>query len=223
MPPCGATSSGRGNKRMDDPRFITVEGIEGAGKTTALETIRHWVRDRGGSPVLTREPGGTELGEELREVLLSHRDGGMSAEAEVLLMFAARAEHLSRIIRPALAAGRWVICDRFTDASIAYQGMGRGLGIDRVRALAAWTHADIHPELTLWLDLPVPLGLARAAGRSRPDRFEAEQHRFFEAVRAGYAEIAQTEPARIQRIDASGTRDEVRMAIIAALEARLVE
>ncbi|MEX0448321.1 dTMP kinase [Spiribacter sp. 221] len=205
---------------MGDGRFITVEGIEGAGKTTAIDIIRDWVKGQGGDPRLTREPGGTALGEELRDVLLRHREDGMSAEAEVLLMFAARAEHLDRVIRPALAAGRWVICDRFTDASIAYQGMGRRLGIDRVRSLGQWTHPDLAPDLTLWLDLPVTLGLERAAGRSRPDRFESEQSRFFEAVRHGYATIAEQEPARVQRIDASGTPAQVRDGITAVLEAR---
>lgn len=205
---------------MEKACLITVEGIEGAGKTTAIETIRDWVLAHGSDPVLTREPGGTALGEELREVLLRHRDDGMSAEAEVLLMFAARAEHLERIIRPALTGGRWVVCDRFTDASIAYQGAGRGLGLDRVRALGQWTHADVTPDLTLWLDLPVTLGLERAAGRSRPDRFESEHSRFFEAVRRGYAAIAAAEPDRVRRIDASGTPTQVQQAIMATLEAR---
>ncbi len=205
---------------MGGSHFITVEGIEGAGKTTAIDTIRDWVQAQGGDPLLTREPGGTALGEELRDVLLGHREGGMSAEAEVLLMFAARAEHLDRVIRPALAAGRWVVCDRFTDASIAYQGMGRGLGIERVRSLGEWVHPDLAPDLTLWLDLPVTLGLERAAGRSRPDRFESEQARFFEAVRSGYAAIAEQEPARVRRIDSSGTPARVRDGINAALEAR---
>ena len=205
---------------MVGARFITVEGIEGAGKTTAMDTIRDWVQAQGGDPLLTREPGGTALGEELRDILLRHRDDGMSAGAEVLLMFAARAEHLDRVIRPALTAGRWVVCDRFTDASIAYQGMGRGLGIDRVRSLGEWVHPDLSPDLTLWLDLPVTLGLERAAGRSRPDRFESEQTRFFEAVRSGYAAIAEQEPARVRRIDSSGTPDRVRDGITAALEAR---
>ncbi|MEX0386247.1 dTMP kinase [Spiribacter onubensis] len=205
---------------MGDGRFITVEGIEGAGKTTAIDIIRDWVKGQGGDPRLTREPGGTDLGEELREVLLRHRDEGMSAEAEVLLMFAARAEHLERVIRPALATGQWVICDRFTDASVAYQGMGRGLGIDRVRSLGEWTHADLAPDLTLWLDLPVALGLERAAGRSLPDRFESERAGFFEAVRRGYAAIAADEPDRVRRVDSSGPPAEVRDGIIAALEAR---
>jgi thymidylate kinase (EC 2.7.4.9) len=159
-------------------RFVSIEGIEGAGKTTAMRAISDWVSARGGEVVQTREPGGTALGEELRSVLLSHRGDGMSALTEVLLMFAARAEHIERVIQPALDAGQWVISDRFTDASIAYQGAGRGLGMARVEALAQWLNARVQPDLTLWLDVPVATGLARAAGRSTPDRFEAEQGAF---------------------------------------------
>ena len=203
---------------MTPGRLITIEGIEGAGKSTALDTVAQWARAAGYAVVTTREPGGTPLGEELREVLLAHRTEGMSAESEVLLMFAARAEHLARVIRPALAAGRWVICDRFTDASIAYQGGGRALGPQRVRALADWLHADLTPDLTLWLDLPVSQGLQRAAGRSAPDRFEAEKSRFFEAVRAGYADLAQSDPRRFRRIDASLPLPAVQAAIVELLE-----
>ena len=220
MPPSGVISWGRGAEPMARGGFISVEGTEGAGKTGAVAVISDWLKASGRSVVTTREPGGTEVGEELRAVLLGHRDGGMSAEAEVLLMFAARAEHLERVIRPALAAGRWVVCDRFTDASIAYQGCGRGLGMARVSALGDWLHADLAPDLTLWLDLPVRLGLRRAAGRSRPDRFESEQARFFEAVRAGYAGLARDHGQRIQRIDASLTQPAVHAAIEAALEER---
>lgn len=203
------------------PRFITVEGIEGAGKSTAIENISAWLTDRGASVVSTREPGGTALGEELRATLLAHRADGMAADTELLLMFAARAEHLARVIRPALAAGQWVVCDRFTDASVAYQGGGRDLGIERVRRLADWVHGGFEPTLTLWLDLPVADGLARAAGRSAPDRFESEKHRFFEAVRATYARLAEQEPARILRIDAAASLPAVTAAINTALEQRL--
>lgn len=203
---------------MDTGRLITVEGTEGAGKSSALAVIRDWVTAHGGEPVVTREPGGTALGEELREVLLGHREAGMSAEAEVLLMFAARAEHVRTVIQPALQAGQWVICDRFTDASLAYQGGGRGLGIERVRALADWLLGDLQPGLTLWLDLPVATGLARAAGRSAPDRFESERARFFEAVRAAYAELANANPARIARVDATQSLTRVGAAIETLLD-----
>ncbi|KAF0284920.1 dTMP kinase [Spiribacter sp. SSL99] len=203
---------------MDTSRLITVEGTEGAGKSSALAIIRDWVTAHGGEPVVTREPGGTALGEELREVLLGHREAGMSAEAEVLLMFAARAEHVRTVIQPALQAGQWVICDRFTDASLAYQGGGRGLGIERVRALADWLLGDLQPGLTLWLDLPVATGLARAAGRSAPDRFESERARFFEAVRAAYAELANADPGRITRVDATQSLARVGAAIETLLD-----
>ncbi|AGY91893.1 hypothetical protein SPICUR_04570 [Spiribacter curvatus] len=205
---------------MDTRRFITIEGTEGAGKTSALTTLRDWIAARGDEPLITREPGGTGLGEELRRVLLGHRERGMTAEAEVLLMFAARAEHFETVIRPALQAGRWVICDRFTDASLAYQGGGRGLGVERVRELADWLLGDLTPGLTLWLDLPVELGLARAAGRSTPDRFESEQQRFFEWVRSAYAQIARAEPERVCRVDAAQPLDRVQRAITAILAAR---
>ncbi len=197
--------------------FITIEGTEGAGKSSAVETARGWLQAAGHRVVCTREPGGTGLGEELREVLLSHRDDGMTPAAEVLLMFAARAEHIERVIRPALDAGDWVICDRFSDASIAYQGSGRGLGVDHVQALAAWLHPDLQPDLTLWLDLPVETGLARAAERSAPDRFEREKTAFFERVRAGYQTIAERAPDRVRRIDAAQSPAEVSAAIIDAL------
>ena len=197
--------------------FITIEGTEGAGKSSAVATAREWLQTAGQRVVCTREPGGTGLGEELREVLLSHRDDGMTPAAEVLLMFAARAEHIERVIRPALDAGNWVICDRFSDASIAYQGSGRGLGVDHVQALAAWLHPDLQPDLTLWLDLPVETGLARAAERSAPDRFEREKTAFFERVRAGYQTIAEQAPDRVRRIDAAQSPAKVSAAIIDAL------
>ncbi|MDR9433134.1 MAG: dTMP kinase [Spiribacter sp.] len=198
-------------------RFLTVEGIEGAGKSTAIESICTWIRANNAEVLATREPGGTPLGEELRTVLLEQREGGMSAEAELLLMFAARAQHLERVIEPTLAAGQWVVCDRFTDASIAYQGAGRGLGVKRVEALAHWLHPARWPDLTLWLDVPVKIGLERAAGRSAPDRFESEKARFFERVRAGYAGLAQKNPERIVRIDASADLATVNAAITTAL------
>ncbi len=204
-------------------RFVSIEGIEGAGKTTAMRTLSKWVSERGGAVVETREPGGTALGEELRAILLNHRDEGMSALSEVLLMFAARAEHIERVIQPALNAGQWVISDRFNDASIAYQGAGRGLGLERVEALAHWLNTGLQPDLTLWLDVPVATGLARAAGRSSPDRFEAEQSAFFESVRSGYQWLATRYPQRIVRIDASLDPAEVNQAICAVLEAHCVD
>lgn len=198
-------------------RFITVEGLEGAGKTTALEGIAAWIESRGHRVRRTREPGGTPLGESIRGLLLGHREEGMSAEAETLLVFAARAEHLARVIRPALAAGEWVLCDRFTDATYAYQGGGRGLGGERVATLERWTQGELRPDLTLYLDVPVATGRARAAGRSAPDRFEAEREAFFERARAVYLERCAAEPGRLRRIDASRAPDAVRAEIEGAL------
>jgi dTMP kinase len=183
-------------------RFITVEGIEGVGKSTNLDFIRRLLEEHGKEPVLTREPGGTALGEEIRGLLLDHRHDGMCADAELLLMFAARAEHLARVIRPALAAGKWVLCDRFTDATYAYQGGGRGLGFDRVALLAEWVHGDLRPDLTLLFDLPAELGLKRAGQRNPADRFEKEEIAFFERVRGAYLQLAEREPQRFRVVSA---------------------
>lgn len=199
-------------------RFITVEGVEGAGKSSAVMSIAQWIETvHGGRVVTTREPGGTSLGEDLRSILLNHREEGMSIDAELLLMFAARAEHLSRVIRPALSNGQWVVCDRFTDASFAYQGGGRGVDTARIEMLADWTHPDLSPGLTLWLDVPVEIGLARAAGRSAPDRFETEKQTFFDAVRETYAQRHATAPQRIKRIDAAPSIDRVQAQILQTL------
>jgi dTMP kinase len=184
-------------------KFITLEGIEGAGKTTQLHFIRQLLEARGQPVVTTREPGGTALGEEIRELLLDHRHTGMTADSELLLMFAARAEHLVRHIKPALESGAWVLCDRFTDATYAYQGGGRGVAWERIAALETWVQGPLRPDLTLILDLPVEAGLRRAGSRSEPDRFERETKAFFEAVRAAYLRIARQEPERVQIIDAA--------------------
>lgn len=183
--------------------FITIEGGEGAGKTTQLTFMRDFL-ERAGYPVtLTREPGGTRLGEELRALLLGHRDDGMALKTETLLMFAARAEHLERVIRPALAAGHWVLCDRFTDATYAYQGGGRGLPMAQIAVLEDWVQGDLRPDLTLLLDLPVAVGRARAGKRGPADRFEQETVEFFERVRAAYRDRAQQHPDRYRIVDAA--------------------
>jgi dTMP kinase len=184
-------------------RFITVEGIEGAGKTTCLEIIAAAIAERNRSLVQTREPGGTPLGEALREVLLSHRHDGMADDTELLLMFAARSEHLHAVIEPALASGTWVLCDRFTDATYAYQGFGRGIDIARIQTLENWLPGARRPDLTLLLDVPVAIGLQRAGKRSVPDRFERQAAAFFERVRAGYLELARRAPERFRVIDAA--------------------
>lgn len=184
-------------------KFITIEGGEGAGKSSCLGFIRQLIQAKGLSVIESREPGGTPLGEELRSLLLGHRDQGLCAESELLLMFAARAEHLARKIRPALARGDWVLCDRFTDASYAYQGAGRGIAPERVALLETWVQQGLQPDLTLLLDIPVEQGLKRAGLRSTPDRFEREPLAFLEAVRRGYLELARAQPGRIKVIDAS--------------------
>ena len=193
--------------------FITLEGGEGAGKSTNLGFIETWLRQAGKNPLMTREPGGTRAGEEIRSILLHSRDLSLTAEAEMLLMFAARAEHLDQVVRPALAKGRIVVCDRFTDATYAYQGGGRGLPAERIAAVEQWVQGDLRPDLTLLLDLPVETGLQRANRRSAPDRFERENIEFFERVRKTYLERARAEAKRIRVIDASKTPADVEQQI----------
>jgi dTMP kinase len=184
-------------------RFITVEGAEGAGKTSNIAFLEARLAAAGKTVVVTREPGGTGLGEAIRELLLGHRGDGMASDTELLLMFAARAEHIAQLIRPELARGHWVLCDRFTDATYAYQGGGRGVDIERIAALEHWVQGNLRPDLTIVLDVPVEIGLARAGRRSVPDRFEREQRAFHEAVRAAYLGIAAREPLRVRVVDAA--------------------
>jgi dTMP kinase len=194
-------------------RFITVEGGEGAGKSSNLAFVQSLLEQAGKAVLFTREPGGTPLGESIRELLLGHKHTGMADESELLLMFAARAEHLQRKILPALEAGTWVLCDRFTDASYAYQGAGRGIARERIEVLENYVQGDLRPDLTLLLDLPVETGLARAGSRSEPDRFEKEATSFFNKVRQGYLAIAAAEPDRVKIIDASPALEQVQQQI----------
>lgn len=194
-------------------KFITLEGIEGVGKTSNLLFIRELLEQAGQSCVVTREPGGTSLGEALRGLLLSHSDENMSPDAELLMMFAARAEHLSKVIRPALKNGQTVLCDRFTEATYAYQGGGRQLEISKIRDMESWVQGDLRPDLTVILDAPVEVGRARASSRSTPDRIEKEQDEFFERVRQAYIDLSQQHPERICLIDASLTLPEVQQQI----------
>lgn len=199
-------------------RFITVEGGEGVGKTTNLDYIRRAL-ERAGAPVrVTREPGGTLLAEQIRGLLLDPLHKGMSADCELLLVFAARAEHLERVIKPALAAGEWVLCDRFTDATYAYQGGGRGLSQLRIRELETLVQSGLRPDLTLLLDVPVAVGLSRAGERGVLDRFEQEEVAFFERVRKTYLDRAAAEPERFRVIDASRSLTEVQAQIDRALQ-----
>jgi dTMP kinase len=193
--------------------FITLEGGEGAGKSTNLEFVRQWLRRDGHDVVVTREPGGTELGERVRDILLHGRELHISAESEMLLMFAARAEHIARVIRPALDAGKIVLCDRFTDATYAYQGGGRGIPAARIATIESWVQGDLRPDLTLLFDVPVEDGRRRAGQRSEPDRFEQESNDFFVRVHATYLARARSEPARIRVIDASQSLELVEKQI----------
>jgi dTMP kinase len=190
-------------------KFITLEGGEGAGKTTCMKHLDRRLTDTGISLVVTREPGGTAIGEKIRELLLSRQNADLLPDAELLLMFAARAQHLDELIRPALTRGDWVLCDRFTDATHAYQGGGRGIPGERIRSLEQWTQRGLKPDLTLLLDLPVEAGLERAGQRSTPDRFESESLRFMQQTREAYLKIAADEPERVKVIDAARPLDEV--------------
>ena len=160
-------------------KFITLEGSEGAGKSTNLAFIRQLLEQAGRQVIVTREPGGTPLGEQIRSLLLNHHKDAMTSDTELLLMFAARAQHIAQVIRPALSAGNYVLCDRFTDATYAYQGGGRGIDSMRIAALEAWVQGDLRPDLTIYLDVPVEIGLARAGARSNPDRFESGEQDYF--------------------------------------------
>ena len=203
------------------PRFITVEGIEGAGKTSCLDLLEQRIRQRGHEVLVTREPGGTPLGEDLRQLLLGHRHDSMADDTELLLMFAARAEHLRAKIEPALAAGSWVLCDRFTDATYAYQGYGRGIDLQRIAALETWVLGERRPDLTLLLDLPVEVGLERAGRRSTPDRFERQALTFFDRVRQGYLSLAAAAPGRFRVVDAAQSLDQVSRQVTATIDAFL--
>jgi len=184
-------------------KFITLEGIEGVGKTTNREYIRGLLEQTGKPCVETREPGGTPLGEALREMLLEHKHEGMSSDAELLMMFASRAEHMHKVILPALEAGKNVLCDRFTEATYAYQGGGRGINDKKIAELENWVQGELRPDLTIILDAPVETGRDRAGRRSEPDRIEKEQNDFFERVRQTYLQLANHYPHRIAVVDAS--------------------
>lgn len=198
-------------------KFITVEGIEGVGKSTNINFIRQQLEAAGRDVVLTREPGGTPLGEAIRGLLLNPEYTGMDSTCELQLMFAARAEHLAKVVWPALEKGQWVLCDRFTDATYAYQGGGRGIDIGVIARLEQLVQGDFRPDLTLLLDVPVAVGLARASKRGALDRFEQEKVEFFERVRNAYLDMAQRSPDRYRVVDASLPLEEVQKQIAAML------
>lgn len=202
---------------MTDGKFITLEGIEGAGKSSCMMVVRELLQQAGHEVLVTREPGGTLVGEDLRELLLGHKHTGMADDTELLLMFAARAEHLRSKIEPALRRGQWVLCDRFTDASYAYQGGGRGLDTDRIKQQENWVQQGLKPDLTLLLDLPVAIGLQRAGKRSAPDRIEREEADFFQRVRDAYLQLAAAEPGRVKIVDAAQDFAHVRDQLLVRL------
>jgi len=199
-------------------KFITFEGVEGVGKTTQCARLRKYLESKGIEVVLTREPGGTPLAESIREVVLDREDEAISSEAELLLMFAARAVHLSNKIVPALERGAWVICDRFTDATVAYQGFGRGQSLEFIQILAENVQHSLWPDLTFLLDAPIELGLQRVAQRGESNRFETEKIEFFTKVREGYLYLSEKYPERIKPIDAVQSMDDVTKEILVTLD-----
>lgn len=202
-------------------KFITIEGTEGVGKSTNIAFIQDWLVKQGLDVVMTREPGGTPLAEELRQILLAKRDEAFDPSAELLLIFAARAQHLAQVILPALSRGAWVVSDRFTDATYAYQGFGRGLNLETIETLENLVQGTLRPDLTLVLDIEVELGLARASARAELDRFESEKVEFFERVRAGYQKRAEQNPQRYARVDAGQPLEKVQQDIERVLKSLL--
>jgi len=200
--------------------FLTLEGVDGAGKSTHVQWLVEQLTERGLQVLCTREPGGTALGEKLRALLLHET---MSLECETLLMFAARAEHLQAVIEPALRAGQWVVCDRFTDATFAYQGGGRELGVERIAVLERWVHPELQPDCTWLFDVPLAVARERLDRTREQDRFEQEAASFFERTRAVYLARAQQEPLRIQRVDATQSVEQIRQQIALQLDQLVTE
>lgn len=203
---------------MTQGRFITVEGTEGVGKSTNLAFIQQWLQAQGHEVLVTREPGGTPMAEEVRALLLAPREESVAPTAELLLIFAARAQHLEQVVKPALARGTWVLCDRFTDSTYAYQGGGRGFDQRAIAELETLVQGSLRPDLTLILDIDVQTGLARASARSAPDRFESETVAFFERVRAVYKDLASRAPERYRIVDAGQPLEQVQRTIQTVLE-----
>ncbi len=195
-------------------KFITLEGMDGAGKSTHIPTIIAALETRGISVVSTREPGGTALGEQLREILLHHP---MDPETEALLMFAARKEHIATVIEPALASGKYVVSDRFSDASYAYQSGGRGVAADKIEQLEEWVHPELQPDLTILFDVPVEISVARLADSRAPDKFERQNSEFFTRIRNAYLQRAKNAPERFRVIDGSQSIDQVKKAVLQAI------
>ncbi len=207
---------------MERGKFITVEGIEGVGKSTNMATLVDCLETAGRKVLTTREPGGTPLAEDIRDILMNRGDEPVPEIAEVLLMFAARSFNVNNVIVPALDAGTWVVCDRFTDSTRAYQGGGRGIPMETIDRVADWVHGDTWPDVTILLDAPVEIGMERAGRRSKPDRFEQERHDFFQRVRECYLQLAINEPDRFVIIDTTRSLEEVEDDI-RALVAQIID
>ncbi len=203
---------------MERGKFITIDGVEGAGKSTQITFICDYLKAKGVKVILTREPGGTDVGEKIRTLLLSNSTGKMHADTELMLMFAARNEHIQNKIMPALKQGDWVLSDRFTDASYAYQGGGRGLDVERIAQLEQWVLQDFIPDMTLLLDVPVEIGMSRVESRGKKDRIELEATDFFNRVRQAYIDRSEQFPERIKLIDSSQTVEHTKQQIKVILD-----
>ena len=208
---------------MQPGKFITLEGIEGVGKTTNLSFVAEYLKSAGIKVVQSREPGGTRIAEKIRALLLDKDDEALCDESELLLVFAARAQHIQQVIRPALEAGNWVLCDRFTDATFAYQGGGRNFPAARIEWLEAWIQQGLHPDLTLLLDVPVELGLSRARNRAELDRFESEHVDFFRRVQLAYYQRAEQSPQRFYTVDTSHPIEVVQSLLAKRLDQMLAD
>ena len=198
--------------------FITLEGIEGAGKSTAVDFIEDFLTKEGHDVIKTREPGGTVIGEQIREILLKNENYTLTYDTELLLVFSARAQHIQEVILPALSSGKIILCDRFTDASYAYQGGGRGIDASRINLLEKWVQGDLRPNLTLLFDLDVSIGMQRTKKRSDADRFEREEINFFKKIRNTYLERAKNEPQRFRIINSASSLESVKEQIITILK-----
>jgi len=207
---------------MERGKFITIEGIEGVGKSTNMKVLVERISAAGHQVLTTREPGGTPLAEDIRDILKDRSDEPIPEIAELLLLFAARSLNVNNVIIPALDAGTWVVSDRFTDSSRAYQGGGRGIPMDTIDRLADWVHGDAWPDLTILLDAPVEIGMQRAGNRGAPDRFEQERHDFFQRVRECYLQLASREPSRFVVVDTTQELDDVKADIAAIAEQLLL-
>ncbi|MCL5261329.1 MAG: dTMP kinase [Gammaproteobacteria bacterium] len=197
--------------------FITLEGIEGAGKSTVMQFVANYLLKHNIKVVVTREPGGTEIAEKIRQIVLNHNNEKMHVDTEILLYFASRAQHLQNVILPALQAGKWVLCDRFTETTYAYQGGGRGIPMQRIAQLEQWVQGDLRPDYVLLLDVDVTVGMERIKKNRVLDRLEVEQHSFFERIRNCYLEMAQKEPQRYKIINANLSEDQVKTQVTEVL------